>query len=137
MGDREAFEPPRYLRNPHLQSILNSQGPRRLRARRILRGFDSQQLLLTADDGTRLTAALDRSARQRGALVGLLHGWEGCITSAYMVTTASRLLAAGFDVLRVNLRDHGDTHHLNHEIFHSCRIAEVVASLGDLATKRV
>ena len=33
--------------------------------------------------------------------------------SAYMVTTAYKLLNEGYDVLRLNLRDHGDTQHLN------------------------
>ena len=36
---------------------------------------------------------------------------------------------ADYDVARLNLRDHGDSHHLNDEIFHSCRIAEVVGAV--------
>jgi predicted alpha/beta-fold hydrolase len=32
-------------------------------------------------------------------------------------------------VFRLNLRDHGPTHHLNPELFHSCRIAEVVGAV--------
>jgi predicted alpha/beta-fold hydrolase len=32
----------------------------------------------------------------------------------------------GFDVFRLNFRDHGETHHLNEGIFHSCRLDEVV-----------
>ena len=39
------------------------------------------------------------------------------------------LFDRGYDVLRLNLRDHGDSHHLNEEIFHSCRIAEVVGAV--------
>jgi uncharacterized protein len=34
--------------------------------------------------------------------------------------------------VRLNLRDHGDTHHLNREIFHSCRLQEVVGSMQRL-----
>ena len=36
------------------------------------------------------------------------------------------LYAAGFAVFRLNFRDHGATHELNKELFHSCRIDEVV-----------
>ena len=50
-----------------------------------------------------------------------------------MVATASALHAAGYEVLRLHLRDHGATHHLNREVFHSCRLAEVVDAVEILA----
>ncbi|MEJ1963013.1 MAG: alpha/beta fold hydrolase [Gammaproteobacteria bacterium] len=31
--------------------------------------------------------------------------------------------------MRLNLRDHGDTHHLNRDIFHSCLLPEVVGAI--------
>jgi predicted alpha/beta-fold hydrolase len=40
--------------------------------------------------------------------------------------TANALLKAGIDVVQLNFRDHGETHHLNPEPFHSCRLDEVV-----------
>lgn len=124
------FEAPFYLRSAHLQTLLNSKGPRAWRAQRILRRLRSQTLLLQAADGTRLLAELDRARRNpRSVLVVLLHGWEGCSRSAYLVTTAARLLARGYDVLRVNLRDHGDSHHLNRELFNSTRSPEVASAL--------
>ena len=111
------FEAPFYLRNAHLQTLLNGKGPRAWRAQKILQRLRSQTLLLQAADGTRLLAELDRAAHNpRSALVVLLHGWEGCSRSAYLVTMADQLLARGYDVLRVNLRDHGDSHHLNREL---------------------
>ena len=129
MDDLNGFTPPRYLQNPHLQTVLNSQGPRRLRARRILKNLVSKALTLQAEDGTRLLAELDHAAMSRSALVILLHGWEGSSRSSYLVTTAAHLLAKGFDVLRVNLRDHGDSHHLNRELFNSTRSPEVASAL--------
>lgn len=121
---------PRYLRNAHLQTVLNSQGPRKWRAHRILSRLDSQSLELVARDGTRLLAELDRAdVTGSRALVVLLHGWEGSSRSSYLVTTAAGLLAQGFDVLRVNLRDHGDSHHLNRELFNSTRSPEVASAL--------
>lgn len=123
------FTPPRYLRNAHLQTFLNSQGPRRLRARQIQRRLPSEQLTLQAADGTRLLAELDSASESRRALVVLLHGWEGSSRSSYLLTTAARLLARGYDVLRVNLRDHGDSHHLNRELFNSTRSPEVAGAL--------
>jgi hypothetical protein len=125
------YHVPGYLRNAHLQTVLNSQGPRKWRAHRILRHFDSEPLVLVAEDGTRLLAELDRAggSSDPSALVVLLHGWEGSSRSSYLVTTAARLLARGFDVLRINLRDHGDSHHLNPELFNSTRSPEVASAL--------
>ena len=129
MTDSSAFKAPRYLRNAHLQTMLNSQGPRKWRARGILKNLDTQGRVLEAQDGTRLLAEHDRAARDSSALVILLHGWEGSSRSAYLVTTAAGLLAQGLDVLRVNLRDHGDSHHLNRELFNSTRSPEVASAL--------
>ena len=41
----------------------------------------------------------------------------------------------GFEVVRLNLRDHGATHHLNRELFHSCRLPEVVGAVRALALR--
>ena len=132
MIDPIQFEPPGYLQNPHLQTILNSQGPRKWRARAILRRLDSRTLVLMAADGTRLLAEFDQAAfGDRSTLAVLLHGWEGSSRSSYLVTTTARLLAEGFDVLRVNLRDHGDSHHLNRELFNSTRSPEVGSALQE------
>ena len=136
MDDLTAFKPPRYLQNPHLQTILLSQGPRRLRAGHILKQLGSSQLLLQAEDGTRLMAELDYAAAGRSALVILLHGWEGSSRSSYLVTSAAGLLAQGFDVMRVNLRDHGDSHHLNRELFNSTRSPEVASALQNFLDKQ-
>ena len=42
----------------------------------------------------------------------------------------------GFDVLRVNLRDHGDSHHLNRELFNSTRSPEVASALQGFVDER-
>lgn len=129
MKPSNLFKPPRHLRNAHIQTVLNSQGPRRIRARKILQRLSTQRLTLQAMDGTRLLADLDLAVSPRSALVVLLHGWEGSSRSSYIVTTAAHLLARGFDVLRVNLRDHGDSHYLNQELFNSTRSPEVASAL--------
>jgi len=38
-------------------------------------------------------------------------------------------------VFRLNFRDHGDTHHLNREMFHSCRLDEVVGALQEITRR--
>jgi hypothetical protein len=49
-----------------------------------------------------------------------------------LLQTGARLLEEGWDVFRLNFRDHGDTHALNRGIFHSCLIDEVVGALREV-----
>jgi len=120
------------LANPHVQSMLASSGLRKAVARMRFPKLhaNSVEHILDCGDGVRLQGFLSRQRVQpqtRG-LVILLHGWEGSVESSYILVSAGRLLAAGFDVFRLHFRDHGDTHHLNEELFHSCRIDEVVGA---------
>lgn len=93
----------------------------------------SRELLLDCGDGVKLQA-FHSPALQQGAptLAILLHGWEGSANSLYVLSLAQTLHAAGIDIVRLNLRDHGDTHHLNPELFHSCRLQEVVGAVRRL-----
>ncbi|MBS0515636.1 MAG: alpha/beta fold hydrolase [Proteobacteria bacterium] len=131
------FHPRRWLRNPHVQSVLASSGVRRLffRHRRVLVDGAATEHVLDCGDGVRLQGFHTRQTvrPQPRALVVLLHGWEGSVQSTYVLNTGARLLAEGCDVFRLNFRDHGDTHHLNRDIFHSCRIEEVVGALAAIA----
>ena len=127
---KHAFSPPRILKNAHVQSILNSVGPRKFRAKKIAKKLDSRSLLLTTPLNVRLTAELDLAENiqlrsSKNSVIILLHGWEGSSQSAYQLTTAYYLLKHGFDVLRLNLRDHGESHHLNKVMFNSTMIEEV------------
>lgn len=129
MTAQQRFTPPFYLRHPHIQSALNSVGPRKRRANLLAESLNSEALILTTPDGVRLAAEFDYSTEKKAAankaLVVMIHGWEGSSKSAYQVTTAKYLLDHGYDVLRLNMRDHGDTQHLNKELFNSTMIGEV------------
>jgi predicted alpha/beta-fold hydrolase len=132
---RNDFVPPARLRNPHIQSIHASLPLRRpgveRRSRELLGA--SRDLVLDCGDGVRLLAhhsVQERAGRPAARrLAVLLHGWEGSGQSLYILSLGQFLFDQGFDVLRLNLRDHGESHHLNEGIFHSCRIAEVVGAL--------
>jgi uncharacterized protein len=131
------FNPRGLLRNPHVQSVLASSGFRRLLSRRrnIELKNESVEHILDCGDGIRLQGfhTKQHAAAKPRALAVLLHGWEGSAQSSYILNTTARLLDNGYDVLRLNFRDHGDTHHLNAELFHSCRIDEVVGAVKQIA----
>ncbi len=131
----ESFRPPWWLQNCHLQSILPSlAGWRRRLAPALAQLLDaSRAMLLDCGDGVRLQAfhsTPPRAGEVASARIAvLLHGWEGSADSIYVLSLAQQLLARGFEVLRLNLRDHGGTHQLNRELFHSCRLQEVVGAV--------
>ena len=129
MNPPREYSAPRWLRNPHLQSALSSLPMRRAGGLRALErsGAVSEEHLVDGGEGIRLFGLHSHvPGREPKGLVLLLHGWEGSVDSGYMRHTAARLLGSGFDVFRMNFRDHGNTHHLNEGLFHSCRLAEVV-----------
>ncbi len=88
-----------------------------------------RELLLDCGAGVRLQCFLSSPAHASGPPVVLLHGWEGSADSLYVLSLAQQLFAQRFEVMRLNLRDHGDTHHLNRELFHSCRLPEVIGAV--------
>ena len=89
-------------------------------------------MLLDCGDGVRLQCFHSSPEHGSGTPVVLLHGWEGSAESLYVLSLAQQLFERGFDIVRLNLRDHGATHHLNRELFHSCRLPEVVGAMHSL-----
>jgi predicted alpha/beta-fold hydrolase len=136
-----SFLPPRWLRGRHFQTVLPSLLWRgaRVRRRALPMLASAEELLLDCGDGVTLQAFHSSPAR-RGREPGkrlavLLHGWEGSTESTYVMSLGQSLFAAGFEVVRLNLRDHGATHHLNRDLFHSCRLPEVVGAMRALTRK--
>lgn len=130
------FRPPWPLRSGHIQTMLSSSGVRRQllpkRAHQVQE--NAREVLVDVGHGDRLSGrytAQATGAESRGLAI-LFHGWEGSVDSTYVLQTGSRLLEDGWDIFRLNFRDHGDSHGLNEALFHSCRIDEVVVALGEI-----
>ncbi len=117
-----------------MQSLLNRSSLRRRRVMRSVESLQKNTEIFTLDGGSgiRLQGLYSKQASKSRGLAVLLHGWEGSVNSSYILANWARLYQAGFDVFRLNFRDHGDTHHLNPGIFHSCRLDEVINALRDL-----
>ena len=126
--DPGSFRPPPGLRHRHVQTMLTSIPlyalARRGRTAALL--ASSREEIIDCGDGVRLMGVMSARASAARGLVILLHGWEGCADSSYMLSAGATLYERGYDVFRLNFRDHGATHALNEELFHSCRIDEVV-----------
>lgn len=135
MTVEKGFLPPLWMRNPHVQSILVSLPFRRPAVERRAAPLlsVSEEHLLDCGDGVRLQAFISEPAKAGRAeakrTAVLLHGWEGSSDALYILSLAQALFDNGFNVVRLNLRDHGATHHLNRDIFHSCLLPEVVGAV--------
>lgn len=147
--DPSTFSPPPVLRNSLVQTTIGNLPPVQWLARRRAAVLlaNAQPCVLDCGSGVRLQAFLS-PARRPGAPDGavrtpseprrialVLHGWEGSADSCYVLSLGAQLLASGYDVMRLNLRDHGESHHLNRGIFHSCRLAEVVGAARAVAER--
>lgn len=136
----QPYLPKRFLAHGALQTLLS-----RWQAQEDLLVNQAEQpvLLDAGDDETGMEPdravrllgyyTAHKSAGPRRGLVMTLHGWEGCSHSAYNLVVGSALVRAGFDVLRLNLRDHGPTHGLNRGLFYATLLGEVLAATRQVA----
>ena len=126
-----ALRPPRLLRPAGVQTMLASAG---LRAwgRNPMVGA-ARETILTTQEGIRLLGYHSSHPRPHSnGLVILLHGWGGSSQSTYIRTTGRSLYQSGFDVFRLNFRDHGPSHHLNTGIFYAVLLDEVFDAVSQI-----
>lgn len=126
-----AFHAPPGLRHRHVQSLLAAWPLRQILLRRRARMLtgSARREILDCGDGVRLLGFYSPVSGPSRGLAILLHGWEGSADATYVLSVGARLHGAGFEVFRLNFRDHGETFALNRELFHSCRIDEVVQAV--------
>lgn len=126
------FKPPVFLRGPNIQSIVARVGVRKYRVRRAAESLLAASADIVADvgDGVRLLVHhTPPGAAANGRVAILLHGWEGSAMATYVLSAALRLWREGYRIVRINMRDHGPSHHLNEELFHSCRLDEMAGAV--------
>lgn len=125
------FKPPFFLRNSMVQTYLASS-PLRCRGDNAL-NKRSTGLIVEAGEGSRLEGYLSITGDQPKGLVLFIHGWEGSADAPYIMSTGLKLLNRGYDIFRLNLRDHGESHHLNSGIFMGTLIDETFAAVRNIA----
>ncbi len=126
------YIPPPWLKNPHVQTILASLRVRNIRKRSML--DISTEIIVAGGAGVRLLGyRAQQDSRSPRGLIIFLHGWEGSAESAYIVSAAHYFFHRGFDVFRLNLRDHGESHHLNEGLFHGALLEETFAAVQNIA----
>ncbi|HEY9855041.1 MAG TPA: hypothetical protein V6D05_04830, partial [Stenomitos sp.] len=114
------FVPSRFLRHPHLQTVVGEVIPRHLSARHDPWRAARQEVLFELADGDRMQAFVhlqpDDPERRRPVVLQL-HGLEGHADSHYQVGLSAKSFAAGFHSVRLNFRNCGDTEHLARQFY--------------------
>ncbi len=126
------FTPRFFLKNGHIQSILASSHILVPPHRHLLE--HSQALIIDTTQGSKLLAYVSNHPRAK-ALIILLHGWEGSSSSAYILSAGAYFYNREFSICRLNLRDHGESHHLNEDLFHGALLQETFDAVNTLANQ--
>ncbi|TGK34500.1 alpha/beta fold hydrolase [Leptospira gomenensis] len=86
---------------------------------------NAETMILHSGKNVKLAGSFSsqKDKKSKGLLI-LLHGWEGSINSTYILRTSEYFFRNGYNIFRLNYRDHGDTHHLNPEPFNGSLIEE-------------
>jgi uncharacterized protein len=124
---QSAFTPRRFLRNAHLQTLAGNFFPRRL----VLPIPENELVEVEpARDGLPASRVLCQSHWQPDSTrntVLLLHGLEGSSASQYVRGNAARFFTAGWNVVRMNMRNCGGTEEECPTLYHSGLSADVDA----------
>jgi predicted alpha/beta-fold hydrolase len=127
------FTPHRFLRNGHMQTLAGNFLPRRLTLPR------PEPLLVEVEApvaGYGPSSVLCHchwqppEVRRERLTVLIVHGLEGSSSSQYVLGNTARALAAGFNVVRMNMRSCGGTDELSPTIYHSGRSEDVAAGIA-------
>jgi uncharacterized protein len=137
------FRPHPLLRVGHIQTVALSYAARScgnwLPGEQVI-VVDAGQDETGYDEGVRLVGYYNEHQAEgpsRGLVISL-HGWQGCSHSPHNLMLGTHLLAEGYDLFRLNLRDHGPSRHvdpyaLNRGIFLGTLLAETHCAVQRVA----
>jgi predicted alpha/beta-fold hydrolase len=129
------FVPRRFLRNGHLQTLAGNFLPRKW-------ALPEPEPLIVEVDGPISEYGPSHvlchchwqapEVRSQRLTVVIVHGLEGSSNSQYVLGNTTRALAAGLNVVRMNMRSCGQTDHLAPTIYHSGLSGDVAAVVRNL-----
>src|SRR5688572_28029780 len=125
------FKPHPLFVKGHAQTLAGYGWPRRSLLRTHLQ--DDDERLFEVEPGVRVMAHCrwQPDRKDRPTLV-LWHGIDGSSASIYMLGTAQKAFRAGFNVIRLNLRNCGGTEHLTPTLYHGGLTEDLRAVVDEL-----
>ena len=126
------FQPHRFFRGGHAQTIAAYAWPRRFR---FASERDEERLFEVAPGVRVLAHCRWQTERDQHSTIVIWHGIEGSTASNYMQAIAEKGFRAGFNIIRVNFRNCGGTEHLTETIYHGGLSADLAAVVAELLEK--
>jgi len=128
------FEPRRGLRNGHLQTIIGNFLPRPT----FPHSSTIEAIEVDPADGSRVVCSCNWQPDQERAgrlTVILLHGLEGSSESRYIKGIAARAWNVGCNVVRMNMRNCGNTDEMTPTLYHSGLSSDIAAVMRHYAAR--
>ncbi|MGP8250469.1 MAG: YheT family hydrolase [Terracidiphilus sp.] len=128
------FEPRRGLSSGHLQTIVGNFYPRPV----FPLAAETETVLVDPADGSRVLCHCHwqpEPVRTSRLTVILVHGLEGSSDSRYIRGLAARAFAAGMNVVRMNMRNCGESDTLTPTLYHSGLSGDVGAVIAHFTAR--
>ncbi len=124
----EHFVPHRVFQRGDTQTLAAYLWPLRPRDQ-----TGDEERFFQVEPGSQVTARCRwQENRAEHPTLVMWHGMEGSTASAYMVSTADKAFRAGFNVVRVNVRNCGGTEHLSPTLYHGGLTADIQVVIEEL-----
>ncbi len=131
MIDKSGFNPPFLLKSSYLQTFLASKV--KFQHIQSINDHSTQHLIDSGENSFLMVQYSKQLVEKPKGLCILIHGWEGSSNSAYIVRTANFFYKEGYNIARINMRDHGGTHSINVLPFNGTLIKEVYEVIKKVA----
>ncbi len=116
----EPFHPRRLFRGGHAQTVAGNF----IRRQNLLP--PAEERLFEVEPGMHLLCHCHWQANRASSMTVItVHGLEGSAESQYMIGTGSKAWVEGMNVVRMNMRNCGDTEHLGPTLYNSSMSADV------------
>lgn len=128
--EKSDFKPHPLFVKGHAQTLAGYAWPRRFGLRAL---YSDEERFFEVEPDVRLLAHSHWQAEKHEHPTMLLaHGLEGSSASVYMLGTAAKAFASGFNVIRLNHRNCGGTEHLTSTLYHSGMSGDLLAVIREL-----
>jgi predicted alpha/beta-fold hydrolase len=124
------FRPHSWLKGAHKQTLIAYFWPRSKAVKTLVN--DERRLFQVDADTQVLALCRWQPDRQAAPTIILIHGLEGSHESVYMRSMAVKAFALGFNVVRLNQRNCGDTEHLTPTLYNSGMHGDFMAVVREL-----
>jgi uncharacterized protein len=127
----DALSPFFFLTNPHFMTIAGAVWPRQKEIATLLAPSRGRLFAVAPHSKILAYCSIDLHPKDRPTLL-IVHGLEGSSSSPDILSLAAKAISAGMNVVRMNLRNCGNTLHLSPTLYNAGNSSDVLAVVEEL-----